>query len=249
MLIAVILLLLLLLLRIGCIAITAAETAATTAAAAAAAAGRGAFSATSSHDRLLLDSGSSSTRRGVLVGEQEVPAPSSLLALQLNNSDFFFANSNCSGISVEEVENNILPLGKGVANILTSTKRAAWYEETITSLVVEYCEEELQSAHSRYVARDNATAAKNEYGICVQAADGDQDLYAAGLLCERNANCYWEEPEESQARSRRYTDDAYADDESAAREYMQGLVLRYGTLGFLLAIAVFVGSVKFAVSR
>lgn len=186
-------------------------------------------------------------------GELGFPAPSSassLLALQQQNTtDFFFDNNNCSDISVAAVENNILPLGKGVANLLTSTKRAAWYEDTLTSLVVEYCEEALQGAHGRYVAQDNATAAKDEYGTCVQAADGDQDLYAAGLLCERNANCYWEAPKEGQARSRRYTDDAYADDESAAREYMQGLVLRYGTLGFLLAVAVFVGSVKFAVSR
>lgn len=68
-------------------------------------------------------------------------------------------------------------------------------------------------------------------------------------MCEGSANCYWEAPREDSARNRRYTDEMYADNESAARDYMQGLMLRYGTLGFLLAIAVFVGSVKFTVSR
>ena len=227
------------LLRIVCMATAAAETGA---------AGRGAFSATSPHDGLLLDNSSSSTMRG---GALKLPPSSlSVLAWQQNTTDFFLANSSCPDISVAEIETKIiLPLGKGVANILTSTRRAAWYEETLASLVVEYCEEALQSVHSRYVARDNATAAKDEHGTCIQTADGDQDLYAAGLLCERKANCYWEEPKESQARSRRYTDDTYADDESAARDYMQGLVLRYGMAGFLLAVAVFVGSIKFAVSR
>lgn len=94
----------------------------------------------------------------------------------------------------------------------------------------------------------NATAAKDEYGVCVQTLDGDQDTYAAGL-CERVANCYWEEPREYLARGRRYTDVQYEANERAARDYMQSVVLSYGTLGFILAVAVFAGCAKFAVRR
>ncbi|CAM9857305.1 unnamed protein product, partial [Ectocarpus sp. 8 AP-2014] len=92
------------------------------------------------------------------------------------------------------------------------------------------------------------TAAKDEYGVCVQTLDGDQDTYAAGL-CERVANCYWEEPREYLARGRRYTDVQYEANERAARDYMPSVMLSYGTLGFVLAVAVFAGCAKFAVRR
>lgn len=100
----------------------------------------------------------------------------------------------------------------------------------------------------RYVTSQNATAAKDEYGDCVQALDGDQEAYAAGL-CERIANCYWEEPREYFERARRYTDAQYEANERAARDYMQSIVLTYGTLGFVLAAAVLAGCAKFAVRR
>lgn len=100
----------------------------------------------------------------------------------------------------------------------------------------------------RYVTRQNATAAKDEYGDCVQVLDGDQEAYAAGL-CERVSNCYWEEPREYLARSRRYTDAQYEANEHAARDYMKSIVLAYGTLGFVLAVAVLAGCLKFAVRR
>lgn len=94
----------------------------------------------------------------------------------------------------------------------------------------------------------NTTAAKDEYGVCVQVLDGDQDAYAAGL-CERVANCYWEEPREFVERARRYTDAQYETNEHAARYYVQSIIVTYGTLGFVLAAAVFVGCAKFAVRR
>lgn len=100
----------------------------------------------------------------------------------------------------------------------------------------------------RYVTSQNATAAKDEYGVCLQALDGDQDAYAAGL-CERVANCYWEEPREYVERARRYTDDQYEAHARAAREYIKSIVLTYGTLGFVLAVVVFAGCAKFAVRR
>lgn len=155
--------------------------------------------------------------------------------------------------AVSVVGNTYLPLGATVANVLTGEKRAGagggtWYEDTLEGLLIEYCEESRQDIHPRYVASDNITAAKDENGNCVQALDGDEDAYAAGL-CERAANCYWEEPREGHARSRRYTDEQYAADEGAAREYMQGIVLNYGTLGFVLAVAVFVGCVRFFTLR
>lgn len=94
----------------------------------------------------------------------------------------------------------------------------------------------------------NATAAKDEYGVCVQALNGNQEAYAAGL-CERVANCYWEEPRDYLERARRYTDAEYEANERAARDYIQAIVLNYGTLGFVLAIVVLAGCVKFAVRR
>lgn len=100
----------------------------------------------------------------------------------------------------------------------------------------------------RYVTSENATAAKDEYGVCVQALDGDQDAYAAGL-CERVANCYWEEPREYVERARRYTDEQYEANDRAARDYIQSIVLTYGTLGFVLAVVVFAGCAKFSVRR
>lgn len=101
---------------------------------------------------------------------------------------------------------------------------------------------------NRYVTSQNVTAARDKYGVCVRALDGDQDMYATGL-CERVANCYWEEPQESLKRARRYTDAHYEANERAARDYMKSIVLAYATLGFILAIAVFVGCTKFAVRR
>lgn len=100
----------------------------------------------------------------------------------------------------------------------------------------------------RYVTRQNATAAKDEYGVCVKTLDGDPDIYATGL-CERVANCYWEEPRQYLERGRRYSDGQYEANERAARDYMQSVLLTYGTLGFVLAIAVFIGCAKFAVKR
>lgn len=100
----------------------------------------------------------------------------------------------------------------------------------------------------RYVASQNAMAAKDEYGDCVQVLDGDQEAYAAGL-CERVANCYWEEPREYLERERRYTDAKYESNERAARDYMRPIVLTYGTLGFVLAVGVLAGCLKFAVRR
>lgn len=94
----------------------------------------------------------------------------------------------------------------------------------------------------------NATAAKDEFGVCVQALDGDQEAYAAGL-CERVANCYWEEPQEDLERARRYTDTQYDANQRAARDYTQSIVITYGTLGFALAVAVLAGCIKFAVRR
>ena len=78
--------------------------------------------------------------------------------------------------------------------------------------------------------------------------DGDQAAYDVGL-CERVANCYWEEPREDLERERRYSDEQYEADERAARDYMQSVVLAYGTLGFVLALAVLAGCAKFAVRR
>ena len=98
------------------------------------------------------------------------------------------------------------------------------------------------------MSSENATAAKDEYGNCVQVVDGDQAAYDVGL-CERVANCYWEEPREYLERERRYSDEQYEADERAARDYMQSVVLAYGTLGFVLALAVFAGCAKFAVRR
>lgn len=161
------------------------------------------------------------------------------------------------GISDEEdvtvVKNTTLSLGMGVTNALTGKKRAGgeggtWYEDTLASLVVEYCVEAQKSVHHRYVTSENVTAAKDKYGICVQVPEGDSSAYAAGL-CERVANCYWEEPREGQARSRRFTDNQYAVDEAAAQDYVRNIVLHYGMLGFVLAAAVFAGCVKFSVSR
>lgn len=94
----------------------------------------------------------------------------------------------------------------------------------------------------------NATAAKDEYGDCLQLVDGDREAYAEGL-CERTANCYWEEPQVDLERVRRYTDEQYDANARAARDYMQAIVLTYGALGFVLAVAVFGGCVKFAVRR
>ncbi len=98
------------------------------------------------------------------------------------------------------------------------------------------------------MSSQNATAAKDEYGVCVQVVDGDQAAYDIGL-CERVANCYWEEPREYLERGRRYTDAQYEADERAARDFMQSIVLTYGTLGFVLAVAVLAGCARFAVRR
>lgn len=151
------------------------------------------------------------------------------------------------------VESTSLSFGMTIANTLTKNKRAggdedAWYEDTLEDLLVEYCEESRQDVHPRYVTSDNITAAKDERGDCVQVLDGDGDAYAAGL-CERTSNCYWEEPREGEARSRRYTDAQYTAEEDAARDYMRGIVLSYGTLGFVLAVVVFVGSARFFILR
>ena len=100
----------------------------------------------------------------------------------------------------------------------------------------------------RYVTSQNATAAKDEYGDCVQVLDGDREAYAAGL-CERVANCYWKEPREYRQRERRYTDEQYEANERAIRDYMQAIVVTYGTLGFVLAVGVLAGCVKFAIRR
>lgn len=94
----------------------------------------------------------------------------------------------------------------------------------------------------------NTSAAKDEYGVCVQVLGGDQGAYAAGL-CERVANCYWEEPREYVERARRYTDAQYGANERAARDYVQSIVVTYGTLGFILAAVVFVGCARFTVRR
>lgn len=158
---------------------------------------------------------------------------------------------------VAATENRELPLGTSVTKILTGPSRAGgnggnggtWYEETLSSLLVEYCAETQQSVHHRYVTSENMTAVKDEDGICVRIPDGDPDAYTAGL-CERFANCYWEEPRrDAERRGRRYTDQRYNADDSAARDYVQSIVLHFGMFGIVLAIAVFVGGLKFAVSR
>ncbi|CAM9174776.1 unnamed protein product [Hapterophycus canaliculatus] len=137
--------------------------------------------------------------------------------------------------------------------MVTGEKRAGghegtWYEDKLAILLVEYCEEKRRGVHHRYVTSQNTTASKDKYGTCVQALDGDEDMYTAGL-CERVANCYWEEPRENLERARRYTDAQYMANERAARDYVESIILTYGTLGFVLAIAVFTGCTKFAVKR
>eukprot|EP00903_Cladosiphon_okamuranus_P017043 g15708.t1 len=164
------------------------------------------------------------------------------------------ANGISDEDAVEAFDNTTaLSLGNWVARILTGRSRAGgeggtWYEDTLATLLVEYCEEEQQGIHHRYVTSQNATAAKDEYGDCIEVLDGDQEAYAAGL-CERVANCYWEEPREHLERKRRYTDAKYEANERAARTYIRSIVLTYGTLGFVLAAGVLAGCVKFAVRR
>ncbi|CAM9215650.1 unnamed protein product, partial [Scytosiphon promiscuus] len=156
--------------------------------------------------------------------------------------------------TVEAFDNTTaLSLGLGVVTILTGKERAggddgSWYEDKLANLLVEFCEEKRRGLHHRYVTSQNATAAKDEYGVCVQALDGDRNIYATGL-CERVANCYWEEPRETLERARRYTDGQYEANERAARDYMQSIAVTYGTLGLVLAIVVLIGCTKFAVKR
>ncbi|CAM9428615.1 unnamed protein product [Ectocarpus fasciculatus] len=190
-----------------------------------------------------------------LTPETRRQAQTARMLTTANNLQYDCAAHNISDEEAVEAFDNTttLSLGLGIARILTGNRRAGgqegtWYEDTLTNLLVEYCEEEERGVHHRYVTSQNATAAKDEYGICVQTLDGDQETYTAGL-CERVANCYWEEPRDYLARGRRYTDEQYEANERAARDYMQSTMLSYGTLGFFLAVAVFAGCAKFAVRR
>lgn len=134
-----------LLLRIGCIAIIAA---ADTAAAPPADAY---YVSTTSPQRLLDDDSSSTGTR--LREELNLPrtaAAAPLATWQQNITDFLTSNCSTGIVSVVAAENNILPLGKSVTSVLTCMRRTDWYEETLASLVVEYCEEVLRSGHSRY---------------------------------------------------------------------------------------------------
>lgn len=60
--------------------------------------------------------------------------------------------------AVEAFDNTTtLLLGLGIARILTGNRRAGgpegtWYEDTLTNLLVEYCEEEERGVHHRYEA-------------------------------------------------------------------------------------------------
>lgn len=128
------------LLRIGCIAFAAASTAAD------------AYyvPATPSSQRVFLYDSSSNTgtRRKE---ELNLPTASASVATwQQNITDFLTSNCSTGIISVVAAEHNMLPLGKSMTSVLTSTRRTAWYEETLASLVMEYCEEVLQSRHRRY---------------------------------------------------------------------------------------------------
>lgn len=57
--------------------------------------------------------------------------------------------------AVEAFDNTTtLSLGLGIARILTGNRRAGgqegtWYEDTLTNLLVEYCEEEERGVHHR----------------------------------------------------------------------------------------------------
>lgn len=162
-----------------------------------------------------------------------------------------------------------LPVGAGVINMLTGKragKGGTWYKEALERLVVEYCEEqEVQQAnsgdsendgddnkgarvHERYVTNGNNTAAKDQYGDCIQALDGDEQVYAEGL-CERVASCYWEAPRTNTARNRRYTEAEYHAAQDASREHIDSIAVHYGSVGVVLAVAVFVGCAKFTIKR
>lgn len=190
-----------------------------------------------------------------------VPSPGDVGAWQQTATKTLVSDfqQDCAAYAISDeeivaaIDNPTLSLGLSVVDVLTGTKRSGgkegtWYEDTLTSLLVEYCEEAQRSVHHRYVTNENATAAKDEYGVCVQTLDGDQNAYAAGL-CEREANCYWKAPRVGEARNRRYTDGQYAADEGAAREYVSSAVLNFGTLGLAMGFVVFVGCIKFAISR
>lgn len=145
------------------------------------------------------------------------------------------------------VEPGELSLGMAIINILT-TEDDVWYEAALERVMIERCQEDYESTRVRYVTGRNITAARDQYGECIQTSDGDQNAYAAGL-CEVVANCYWNTPEEGQDRSRRYTDEKYRAAENAAQEHLSDRVLDYGTFGFALAVATFIGCLKFAITR
>lgn len=140
-----------------------------------------------------------------------------------------------------------LSLGMGIINILT-TEDDVWHEDALERVMIERCQEDYESTRVRYVTNRNITAARDQYGDCIQTSDGDQNAYAAGL-CEVVANCYWNTPEEDQDRSRRYTDEQYIAAENAAQEHLSDRVSDYGTFGFALAVAAFIGCSKFAITR
>ena len=129
-------------------------------------------------------------------------------------------------------------------------KTSPFYQALLNDIVMASCDPSVQSL-PRCVEEHSVDAARDELGVCLEAADTD----CIDGFCERAPNCYWGPIDASEARKTRFPPQLY----EGARDrltsptdsdsYVRGLVFKFVLPGLIIGVLSLLVWAIFLVSR